>query len=47
MFRDPLSQLLEYKEANIVELEYIPTASDETSTTEESTENPTEETPKN
>ena len=47
MFRDPLSQLLEYKEANIVELEYIPTKSGETSTAEKSTENSTEETPKN
>ena len=47
MFRDPLSQLLEYKEANIVELEYIPTRSDETLTTEEPTENPTEDETKN
>ena len=47
MFRDPLSQLLEYKEANIVELEYIPTESGETSTAEEPTENPTEDEPKN
>ena len=47
MFRDPLSQLLEYKEANIVELEYIPTRSDETLTTEEPTENPTEDEQKN